>query len=243
MNYYSNIYWHFTGSPENIDWSKVKSPKEILDFGMPKDDNKSIEVLFKILESKVLLATCKEMISEDLYTSKFCCVTDIPIQNLSEHRKYYGNIAIGFKSTRIQENFNPVLYISPKNLRYKVKFVNNEDYPLRLFNKTFGSRINKEKKRKSSPFNKLFKVEKSIDTEQLGNYIFHHFKITNFSDNSNDTFYREREWRRLSDFEFDIKDIASFIVPEIFVNDVIKKLSDFGIANIPLLTWEFIERI
>jgi hypothetical protein len=243
MNYYSNIYWHFTGSPENIDWSKVKSPKEILDLGMPKNNNKSIDVLFEILESKCLLATCQEWISDELSTCKFCCVTDIPIQNLGEHRKYYGNVAIGFKCTRIQENFNPVLYISPENLRYKVEIVTNDDDAIGLFKRSFGSRISKEKKRISPNFFERFKVKKSIDIEQLGNYIFQHFKITNFSDSSNDTFYREREWRKLSNFEFDFEDVASVIVPETFVNDVVKKLNDFGIVNIPVLTWEFIEQI
>jgi hypothetical protein len=160
MNYYSNIYWHFTGSPENIDWSKIKSPSEILDFGKPKDDHKSVDLLFKILESQHLLATCQEMISEKLYTSKFCCVTDIPLQNLDEHRKYYGNVAIGFKCTRIQENFNPVLYISPENLRYKVDFVTNEYDAIGLFSRTFGSRGTKEKKRKSPSFFQRFKLKK-----------------------------------------------------------------------------------
>ncbi|MGB0865202.1 MAG: hypothetical protein ACPGSC_01760, partial [Granulosicoccaceae bacterium] len=33
QRYFSNIYWHFTGSPVGVDWSKARCPKEITEQG------------------------------------------------------------------------------------------------------------------------------------------------------------------------------------------------------------------
>src|SRR5256885_14739 len=96
-SYYSNIFWHFTGSPKGLDWTRIFSPNDILKYGKPKSDKESIEILGKILTSNCLKAFAKERIDDHLISNAFCCVTDIPIQNLNEHRQYYGNVAIGFK--------------------------------------------------------------------------------------------------------------------------------------------------
>lgn len=125
----SKIFWHFVGSPENIDWSKLKKPKDILYSGNPKTNEKSWDILTKILESKKLLATCNEKLYGDRETKKFCCVTDLTIKSLVHHRAHYGNVAIGFRSSKVYLNFKPVLYTPIESflrLAVEVKEANEE---------------------------------------------------------------------------------------------------------------------
>ncbi len=82
QRYFSNIYWHFTGSPDNVNWSDCKKPKDILKYGKPKDEVKAFDIAIKILSSQVLKATCIENISAKIKTEKFCCVTDIPLMGV-----------------------------------------------------------------------------------------------------------------------------------------------------------------
>lgn len=84
----SKIFWHFVGSPENIDWLKLKKPKDILLSGNPKKNERSWDILTAILESKKLLATCNEKLYGFRQTDKFCCVTDLPFKSLVYHRQY-----------------------------------------------------------------------------------------------------------------------------------------------------------
>lgn len=48
QRYYSNIYWHFTGSPD-VDWSAVTIPAEIK--GKAKLPEESKNTLLKIISS------------------------------------------------------------------------------------------------------------------------------------------------------------------------------------------------
>jgi Putative abortive phage resistance protein AbiGi, antitoxin len=109
QRYYSNVYWHFTGSLKGIDWSVARSPKDILEQGAVLDDDKAVETVVKIMESRKLLATCTEKITEGLVTIPFCCVTDIPFKDPPSHALYYGKVAIGFKPKPVQRHFVPVL--------------------------------------------------------------------------------------------------------------------------------------
>ena len=115
QRYFSNIYWHFTGSPEGVDWSQAKCPKDITKQGPVLDNEKAAETLRLILDSSTLNATCTEKISETFETDKFCCVTDIPFKDLPSHSPYYGKVAIGFKAEVIHRHFFPVLYFTYQN--------------------------------------------------------------------------------------------------------------------------------
>ncbi|MCX6338639.1 MAG: abortive infection system antitoxin AbiGi family protein [Candidatus Aureabacteria bacterium] len=122
QRYYSNIYWHFTGSPRGIDWGACKKPKDILLQGKPRPPEEALHTLFSILEIRKLLATCDERISEKLKTQKFCCVTDIPLMDLELHSRYYGEVALGFNCSRIHMDFNPVLYFSKPKFPKKIPY-------------------------------------------------------------------------------------------------------------------------
>ena len=71
QRYFSNIYWHFTGSPKNVDWSRCKCPKDILSQGKPQSPEVALQTLFQILKTKKLLAICSERITERIHTQKF----------------------------------------------------------------------------------------------------------------------------------------------------------------------------
>ena len=84
QRYYSNIYWHFTGSPKGVDWSVARCPKDIISQDPVFNDLEAAKTLNLILDSRTLKATCTEKISEKLETKKFCCVTDIPLKDLPD---------------------------------------------------------------------------------------------------------------------------------------------------------------
>jgi Putative abortive phage resistance protein AbiGi, antitoxin len=242
MNYYSNIYWHFTGSPKGIDWTQINSPREIRQQGTPKTDAESIEIAKEIFKSRTLKAMCIERIAEDLKTQPFCCVTDIPIQNLQEHCQYYGNVAIGFDHKIIHKIFNPVFYVPRSRFKSKLDTItkpNEVNYGI------LGSwRYNKDGSQEMvrTPFVNAF-LSLQTDTRELGSYIFNYFKITNFSNDPDETFYREREWRKLSDFHFEYSDIAAIITPTSYKHDFENLFEEQNINGINILNWDFLKII
>jgi hypothetical protein len=242
MNYYSNIYWHFTGSPKNIDWSSIFCPNDILKYGQIKSDKESLDILELIVKSKYLKASCKERIDREINSKSFCCVTDIPFQNLHEHTKYYGNIAIGFKHNKIHKEFNPVLYIDKNKLQTKLDTFTQPDVVNFGLLGSYNFKSDGTQELVRTPFFNIF-LDSQIDGEQLGSYIFNYFKITNFSDNSSETFYREREWRKIGDFNFGYIDIAAIIVPSQHLTETTNKLSNLNVIDIPILSWDFILKI
>ncbi|MFZ1528994.1 MAG: abortive infection system antitoxin AbiGi family protein [Ferruginibacter sp.] len=242
-SYYSNIYWHFTGSPKNIDWTKIYSPKGILKHGKPKSDRECLTILSKIFSSKKLIASTKEKVDKHIISESFCCVTDIPIQNLGEHKKYYGNVAIGFKHSKIHRFFNPVFYISKRQLPHRFKRDEDlsQDEKISLFLK---SKIRKSLfKRKSGSLSSLMNQGITVDETKIGPFLLNYFKISDFSENMDNTFYREREWRKVGDFEFEVNDIAAIIVPEKTLTRSQKIMAKYNLSNIPLLTWELLKKI
>jgi len=79
QRYFSSIYWHFTGSPD-VDWSKIREPKEI--EGQYKSSVEAVNILKEILSSHKLIATSEEKILNNLKTESFSCVCDIPFKDL-----------------------------------------------------------------------------------------------------------------------------------------------------------------
>ncbi len=239
-SYYSNIYWHFTGSPRGLDWTKVFCPRDMLRYGKPKTDADAVDVLGKIVRSNTLLAMAREKIDNHIFSDAFCCVTDIPIQNLLEHKKYYGNAAIGFRAAKVHRHFNPVIYLSKKFIPVRSKKYEelNQEERSAVMMRHYG---------RGTTY-KNFRLEKliqssSIDEDSLGSFLFHHFKVTHFSEDPAETFYKEREWRKLGDFHFKPADIAALIVSEESLPAVRAMLNENGNHDIAVLTWELLEKM
>lgn len=237
MTYYSKVYWHFTGSPEGINWHQIREPKDIK--GKPKEAYKAKEILKEIIISEKLMANCTEKIFEGVTTDKFCCVCDIPLKDLICHSKFYGNVALGFTAERVHEKFNPVFYIDNNKLPISSDLsvdedkeidldtqLNLEDTGLHLISCLFGE--------------DNFAAMLNSTLGSTKSYI----KITNFSTNDNKTLYREREWRCIGDFQFTIKDIEIILVPKVYIKDVQEFLyNKFGFNDVSIISWELLKQI
>jgi len=257
QRYYSQIYWHFTGSPKGIDWSKVRKPADILKYGSVRDPAEATEILKKIIKTKKVLATAIENISEEIQTTKFCCVTDIPFKDLPEHTVYYGAAAIGFKAKAIHSRFLPVLYIPEQNIP-AIKILTAPIAPTiedaKYFQDTISGpelfvdtrqakQLHFKYQREIKEHNQEIEKQHQSEDELKRGYLKNYLKITDFSTSSDQTFYREREWRCLEDFTFSGDDIAALIVEEKFLSDLLnfvkKELGES--KNISCLSWELVK--
>ena len=221
---YSNIFWHFTGSPTIKDNENVHKPADLIKGKRTtKSEVDSIKKLKKILKSKTLLATSREKIIDNIVTEKFCCVCDLPFKDLLTHSKYYGKVAVAFSSNSIYRDFNPVLYLNDAKLKIEKKrnFVTN-DSTKNFIERLFGSN--------------LPKIQESMG--QFKDYL----KITSFDEDVNQTFYREREWRCLYDFKFNSKDVCALIVPKKYIFEIQNFLKKYKYKNISIISWEVVEK-
>ncbi|MDC3416300.1 abortive infection system antitoxin AbiGi family protein [Aquibacillus salsiterrae] len=219
--YYSNIYWHFTGGPTSkrngIVWhhfTNLKDVKKNSELRKPKD---AMNNLKSIIESNVLKATCTELISNKVETKKFCSVCDIPLVDLMYHKTYYGEYAIGFNAKQIHDHFHPVLYLDP----------------------SYTTITSSKEEDDSLDGHKLWDVIGIHKENPLLNFI----KITNFALDYDHSFYGEREWRCLEDFNFKKNDVEAIIVPKEEVEEMNEYLVQNGYHNISVMSWNLIENI
>jgi hypothetical protein len=238
QRYFSGIYWHFTGTPRGVPWHELKKPSEILDNDrQPKPVNEQVEIVKKILESKKLLAQCTERIDEQTFSSEFCCVTDIPLKDLPHFARFYGCTAIGFNHEAIHREFFPVWYIPSGHLPYReshhltpeelTEVTSRNLDPVRL-NKimiTFNSRA----------------AERTLDEKEVTAFALNKIKITDFSVNPDETFYAEREWRKLGCFSFELQDVAAVVIPGQYIPEVRKCLDSQGYIGTSLFAWQIIQ--
>jgi hypothetical protein len=244
-HYNSRIFWHFTGSPKNIDWSKVRIPKDITQHVATKPTNEAIDILKLIINSKTLKATCKEKAYGHRESDEFCCVTDIPLSHLDSHNEFYGDVAIGFNSAKIYKEFNPVLYIPKKGLvRNAIQFLEGTEKITNLSD--FGL---DEESAILSDFTKNEDNTWTMPSTEIGyapntkleQYLINHLKITSFSDNPGESFYQEKEWRKIGDFQFEIEDIEALLVPKEKIREMNSFLSSLdGNRGISVLTWDLL---
>jgi len=78
QRYYSNVYWHFTGSPTGTNWREVRRPADITKRGPVLDPATAKDTLKAILSSKKLLGRCTERVVDDLGN---VCTTSGPRRN------------------------------------------------------------------------------------------------------------------------------------------------------------------
>jgi hypothetical protein len=245
QRYYSNVYWHFTGSPTNLDGQLVTRPSDIHQVGILKSLDEATDTLLTILRMKRLLATSREAISENIQTDLFCCVTDIPLKDLPLHAVNYGRVALGFKASAIQDRFVPVLYLSKNNLLMKEKLIPDRVHTHRAYQQfyanerwaqTQGYRIQRNN-------GDVIEEESAIDPVLQENPFLNFIKITDFGIEPDETFYSEREWRCIGDYNFQAEDIEAVIAPAEKLPYLRKCLFDeLGYPeDLTLFSWEFLE--
>ncbi|WP_226034860.1 abortive infection system antitoxin AbiGi family protein [Aquibacillus saliphilus] len=226
--YYSNIYWHFTGGPVSKDgdiiWHNYRGLKEVRDHTKLRNPELAMDNLKNIIEKKVLKATTTEKVAEEVETEKFCCVCDIPLNDLTYHRGYYGDYAIGFNSKKVHENFHPVLYLDP----YHAK-INHQNIV-----------IDPNSVVQSDNEDPLLWDLVGIKKE---NPLLNFLKLTNFASDYDGTFYGEREWRCLEDFFFNQEEVEAIIVPKEEIKQINRHLNKHGYNNVSIMSWELIENV
>lgn len=219
QRYYSNVYWHFTGSPANLDGTLVTRPADIHRYGTLKTLDESIDTLIRILQSRRLIAGSVEKIAEDIQTDPFCCVTDIPLKDLPVHARSYGKVALGFRASAIHRAFAPVMYLSQDNDMMREQFI------------------------RKGPGYRLARSNGEGSSTRAVNPFWNFIKLTDFGPQPEATFYSEREWRHVGDFPFEDQDIEAVIAPAEKLPCLRTQLVDvLGYpATLSLIAWEFLE--
>jgi hypothetical protein len=244
QRYYSNIYWHFTGSPKGIDWRKVRRPADIAKQGTIAAPAAAINTLKLILTSQKLLASCTERVVDELETAKFCCVTDIPLKDLPSHEPYYGQVAIGFKARAVHRAFLPVMYVPTESMPLVEMMVPNRKltetaYDFLSYQGSFQEQ-QAMKLLSQAAHNK--EMIRKPDSELMKGFLMNFVKVTEFDTSPENTFYREREWRNIGDFSFSVEDVAAVVVPETSIANVRTHMDKEGYPrSISIVAWEFIE--
>lgn len=244
-NLNSRIFWHFTGSPGGVEWGQIKYPKEIIKNKKPKSPLDSFEIVKKIFNNKSLLAKCVEKVYGNRKTEKFCCVTDIPINHLNKHKEFYGEVAIGFNSNKIYKKFNPVLYIPKadiiKNAIEVIETIENVKIEeLGLDPETaIRSEFTDNKDGTWAMPSTIIQYAKNSPLEK---YLLNHLKITSFSDEPDQSFYQEKEWRKIGNFDFEHDDVEAIIVPKSLINESISFLNSIRLTNISIISWDIISK-
>ncbi|MFW5985573.1 MAG: abortive infection system antitoxin AbiGi family protein [Halanaerobiaceae bacterium] len=231
---YSTIFWHFTGAPKFKENARINRPDDMLKsekIKRTKTDQEAIKILKKILADQKLLATSQEKIMGNIKTKSFCCVCDLPLKDLKVHSQYYGNVALGFSSEQIYKNFNPVLYINYEKLELVSEICINH-------NKFDWNKIKNREIELDTIINTRSSLKTQLSSEQFKNYI----KLTDFNEATEKTFYREKEWRCLEDFNFKKADVSAVIVPQNFISPIEKYLNQKKFRNISIISWEIIEK-
>lgn len=244
QRYYSNIYWHFTGSPKGIDWREVRRPADMVKQGPILDPATANETLKLILTSKKLLGSCTERVVAELDTAKFCCVTDIPLKDLPSHAPYYGKVAIGFKAHAVHRAFLPVMYVPTASMPVVEMMVPNIKLTEMAndFLKYQGSFQEQQAMKLLSQAAHSKDVVRKPDAEAMKGFLMNFVKVTDFDTSPENTFYREREWRNIGDFSFTVEDVAAVVVPEAFIAEAREHLDNEGYPpSVSILAWEFIE--
>ncbi|MEH0166714.1 abortive infection system antitoxin AbiGi family protein [Roseateles microcysteis] len=244
QRYYSNIYWHFTGSPKGIDWREVRRPADIKDQGPVLDPATAKDTLKLILTSKTLLGRCTERVVADLETAKFCCVTDIPLKDLPSHAPYYGKVAIGFKASAVHKSFLPVMYVPTESMPVVEMMVPNRKLTEMAndFLKYQSSFQEQQAMKLMSLAMHNKEVVRKPDAEAMKGFLMNFVKVTDFDPAPENTFYREREWRNIGDFGFTVDDVAAVVVPEALIGEVREHFDQERYPpSISIVAWEFIE--
>ncbi len=258
QRYFSDVFWHFPGSPAFPEGFWPKKPADIFARGLaPKAPSEGVAIVEKIAESGRLLATCSDPITDKWFTNRFRCVTDIPIKDLPHHATFYGKVAIGFKARAVHEGgFLPVQYVPEQFLPHVEELVPAPLNPAMMktmweFDELEWGSGSANDRAMRGIFNQARRkaeeegtVESRVDEGALGaNSLVDYLKITDFSVDPADTFYAEREWRRVGDFVFGKDDVAAVAAPEEHLGGLRKTLFDRlrYPAALSVVSWEFVE--
>lgn len=258
---FDHILWHFTGGPKWSQSNQRQATKK-------KTIEEAYKNLCKIYSSKKLLVgDYHELIRVErrpnlntnkrennsiqqqlLHTAKVCCVAEISINQLFDHSKRYGKIAIGFKrESLLSAGFNPVFY-TLENKQIASNFYKAQE-TLSLFD-IDASPLEELQSEIYDIFSRNH-IEETVDIDcslagiqdsadevrdaltELENALAF---VKTFSEGEFDTIYKEREWRSINDFHFTYSDVAVVLMPHNYLAKFIKNRKHR--SQIKMLSWE-----
>ena len=80
------------------------------------------------------------------------------------------------------------------------------------------------------------------ENTSLEKHFLNFIKGTDFSEEPGESFYEEREWRKIEDFNFEYDDISAIIIPVELIGRAIDLFANLSINSVSILTWEVIEK-
>jgi len=241
----------------DYDDFNISSDKRILHHftGLrdPLDHEANLNTLFLILESEVVIASesdlrnngwgttsysihlndDKSLVDESLIRPKISCFTDIQPDLIDAHTKTYGYFGLSFpRHSLIKHGARPVIYIPTRQDDYfgvsGRAMLNDLDSIVRSYHphtqedgshpRTMGRVVDDEKK--------AFKALASAFESHFLCYL----KPFNseLSDNDDQYFLKEQEWRRLGNFKFKRnRDVMQIFVADGYAECVIKRYPQF----------------
>lgn len=217
----TKVLWHFTG--------------------YKKSEEKAFLILKQILKEKILKVgeyppiVIMPLSGERRWGHPCSCLCDIPFKDLRIHTERYGNYGIAFNKNGAvtKGHFNPVLYIHKDHV-----FFQHADAVL-LKDIDDLTRLAGEFGRKLYEYLVLLGtyIKRSDLTAPVSSGNPEH------DDLQDNNFYYEREWRSAYPWEFKNQDIEAIMVQRKDIEEINNFLKEHGISNVPVVTYEMIEKL
>ena len=211
----------------------------------------------KILSGRKLIAGCKEF--DD--GKKFCSVTDILLKDLSFHSKLYGEVAIGFRAECVHEKFRPVMYVKAGEgmdqliaavkdgmLEKLISRSNTKDISTVNEYMQLGQNLGGDVGAVIGLLAGLSEISKPAAPPQNAGIkaallsLLSFCKKTRFSAEYLGSFYLEREWRCMGNFEFQPGDVEAVICPADRMGELHEACLSKG-CNASIIAWEMLGRV
>ena len=171
------------------------------------------------------------MSNNEVFMPNVVCFSDIPVEDLDLHMKKYSHFGLSFlKKDLILKGTNPVFYIAensvlPNRKTRKEYF----DDMIDEFNFIFFHKENKILEVQRESGDNVFESDWNGLKDFLTLYIFSFIKFFDDtkSENDQENYYMEREWRLLGFLKFEIKDICRIILPQEYSERFRKDIPDY----------------
>ena len=163
--------------------------------------------------------------SNDMIVPSMICFCDIPIEDLGIHIRKYSHLGLSFqKSFLIKQGATPLLYVERNSAFRSTTRSEYFDMMVKLYIKNCSSigHIHNLIKNESNSKEYIKMIEsKPNECVKIDNFILYllsyiKFFDSNRSDDDEENFYMEREWRSPYSIRFEIEDIRRIILPNSF---------------------------
>ena len=166
------------------------------------------------------------------YVPNMVCFCDIPIGDLSIHISKYSPFGLSFKkSFLIERGANPILYIEKNSaISYRRKEMGSKDSTRSEY---FDEFVSVYEKYCQMPLIQLCESNPpKTQCTDIGRFLFDLLCYVKFfdsskSDDDEENYYMEREWRTPYDIHFEINDIYRIILPKDFCERFRKNVSEY----------------